>query len=64
MSGKYSGMTVNDRLYVSGYIDEFGHAVQNRHLDKVRKILSELELNEEAIKSILKECNFLNRSRS
>lgn len=58
MSDKYSGMTVNERLYASGYIDEFDRAVQEKDLDKVKSILKELELDEVSIKSILKECNF------
>lgn len=46
-------MTVNERLYVSGLIDKFDDAVEKKNLDKVRKILEEVELTETSIKPIL-----------
>ena len=53
MENKYAGMTVNERLYVSGLIDKFDDAVEKKNLDKVRKILEEVELTETSIKPIL-----------
>lgn len=58
MSDKYSGMTVNERLYVSGYMDEFDMAVKRKNIEKIKAILQEIELDEASIKSILKEYRF------
>lgn len=54
---KYKGMTVNERLYASGLIDEFDKAVENKNRNKVETILKKVELNDESIKPILKELN-------
>ena len=48
-------MTVNERLYVSGLMDEFDEAVKNKNIDRVRSILKEVELTEESIKPILEK---------
>lgn len=53
MENKYSGMTVNERLYVSGALDEFDKAVEEKDIDRVRSILSKVELSEESIEPIL-----------
>jgi molecular chaperone GrpE (heat shock protein) len=53
MENKYAGMTVNERLYVSGLMDEFDEAVEKRSTDKVRAILEKVELTEDSIKPIL-----------
>jgi hypothetical protein len=58
MDNKYSGMTVNERLYVSGLIDEFDAAVQKKDAEKVQAILEKVELTEESIKPILEKLNF------
>lgn len=55
MDNKYSGMTVNERLYVSGLMDEFDEAVKNKNIDRVQSILKEVELTEESIKPILEK---------
>jgi len=52
---KYKGMTVNERLYVSGYMDEFDKAVKEKDFQKVKLILEAIELNEESIKPILEQ---------
>ncbi|WP_162838820.1 hypothetical protein [Aquimarina longa] len=46
-------MTVNERLYASGLMDEFDKAVENKNIDKVKSILKKVELNETSIKPIL-----------
>ena len=51
---KYKGMTVNERLYISGLLDEFDIAVKNKDIDRIKSILKKVELNESSIKSILK----------
>ena len=55
MKNRYDGMTVNERLYVSGLMDEFDKAVEEKNLDKVRSILEKVELTEESIKPIVEQ---------
>ena len=55
MDNKYAGMTVNERLHVSGLMDEFDKAVEDRDVDRIRGILSNVELTEESIKPILEQ---------
>lgn len=55
MENKYAGMTVNERLYVGGLMDEFDEAVEKKDTEKVRAILEKVELTEESIKPILEE---------
>ena len=55
MNEKYSGMTVNERLYASGKMDEFDHAVEKKNTEEVKSILKEVEVDEASIKAILKE---------
>lgn len=55
MENQYAGMTVNERLYVSGLMDEFDKAVEEKNADRVRSILEKVELNEESIKPILEQ---------
>lgn len=59
MEKKYSGMTVNERLYVSGLMDEFDRAVEERKTERVRSILSSVELTEESIRPILENLGLL-----
>lgn len=59
MENKYSGMTVNERLYVSGLMDEFDKAVEERDNERVRSILSNVELTEESIRPILEKLGLL-----
>jgi molecular chaperone GrpE (heat shock protein) len=54
-NNKYAGMTVNERLYVSGLMDEFDGAVKIRDTEKIRAILEKVELTEESIKPILEK---------
>ncbi len=56
MDNKYKGMTVIERLYVSGLIDVFDKAVKDNDVEKVVEILNEVEIiDESAIEEILKE---------
>lgn len=55
MEKKYVGMTVNERLYVSGLMSEFDEAVENENTKKIRAILEKVELTEESIKPIIEK---------
>lgn len=55
MENKYAGMTVNERLYVSGLMDEFDKAVEGKDAARVRGILQKVELKEESIEPILEK---------
>jgi hypothetical protein len=55
MKNKYTGMTVNERLYVSGLMDEYDEAVEKKDTEKVRSILEQVELTGESIKPILEQ---------
>ena len=48
---KYSGMTVNERLYASGLIEKFDNAIKRRRYKKAVKILIEAELTTEQAQS-------------
>ena len=55
MGNKYAGMTVNECLYVSGLINEFDKAVEEKNVRKIRKILERVDLTEDSIKPILEK---------
>lgn len=60
MDSKYAGMTVNERLYVSGLMNKFDKAVKEKNVDKVISILHEVELTDEKlINPILKQLGLL-----
>lgn len=60
MDNKYSGMTVNERLYVSGLISEFDKFVRERNIEKVISILKDVDITDEtSINSILKKVGLL-----
>jgi len=48
-------MTVNERLYVSGLIDDFDKAVKEKNVEIVRAILRGVELNDQSIEPILQQ---------
>jgi hypothetical protein len=52
---KYRGMTVNERLWVSGLMDAFDLAVKKKDVNTMKSILSEVEVGEANIKPILKQ---------
>ena len=54
MESIYSGMTVNERLYMSGLSNDFDNAIKENNIKKVLEILKRIELNEVSIKPILK----------
>ena len=56
MDNKYAGMTVNERLWVSGLMDEFERAIRGKNADEAVRILTEVELTDENIKPILVKC--------
>jgi len=53
MEPKYGGMTVNERLYVSGLMDAFDKAVSERNIGEVVRILKSVEVGEESLQPIL-----------
>ena len=53
MSTKYAGMTVNERLFIAGYLDEFDKAIKEKDIEKVISILKSVELPDSAIDPIL-----------
>jgi hypothetical protein len=55
MENKYAGMTVNERLYVSGLMDEFDKAMEEKNVKKIRIILEKVELTENSIRPILEQ---------
>lgn len=55
MENKYIGMTVNERLYVSGLMDKFDEAVRAKNTEEVRSILKKVELTDDSIKPILEK---------
>ncbi len=52
-------MTVNERLYASGQMEQFDKAVEEKDIDKIKLILRSVELKEESINPILKSLNLI-----
>jgi hypothetical protein len=64
MDNQYKGMTVNERLYVSGFMEEFDSAVKEKDIEKVVRILKEVEITDtSSIKPILEELGLLEKSQ-
>ena len=55
MENRYSGMTVNERLYISGLMNEFDKAVKEKDIEKVKSILKEVDITDaESVNAIIK----------
>lgn len=52
---KYTGMTVYERLYVSGLINEYDKAVERKDAQKIQEILEKVELTKPNIEPILRQ---------
>lgn len=60
MDNQYKGMTVNERLYLSGLMEEFDLAVKDRDIEKVISVLRKVEITEDSsIEPILKELGLI-----
>jgi hypothetical protein len=58
MDNKYQGMTVIERLYVSGLINQYDTAVNQKNKVEIIRILKELEITDEtSINDILATLN-------
>jgi hypothetical protein len=55
---KYTGMTVNGRLYVSGKLSDYDKAIREQDINKVKEILKSVELNDVSIIPILQHDEF------
>ena len=54
----YSGMTLNERLVVSGLIKEFDKAKKNKDKSAITKILKEVGFDEQSINQLLPHIGF------
>ncbi|SMX28163.1 hypothetical protein TRP8649_02278 [Pelagimonas phthalicica] len=50
---KYAGMTVNERLVVSGFMAVFDKAIERQDYEKASEILEAVELDDVNIEAIL-----------
>ena len=48
MDKKYSGMTVNERLYISGLYDKFYKAIEEKDIQQVIEIIKNVELKDDS----------------
>ena len=51
--GFYDAMTVNERLYVAGLLDEFDAAISSGDKKRLKELLNEVEVPNESIEEIL-----------
>lgn len=59
MKDNYNGMTVNERLYVGGFLNEFDKAVLGKNIDSVKEILRKVNLSDENIIDVLKSLDLV-----
>lgn len=63
MENQYKGMTINERLYVSGFMENFDKAVRENDVEKVISILKKVEITDESgIKAILKTLGLIDKN--
>jgi len=61
---KFKGLTVNERLYVSGLMDKFDLATKEKDLFTVKSILIEVEMKEGNIEPMLKQPGLIENKQS
>lgn len=54
----YSGMTLNERLVVSGLLNEFKQAIKLKKREKVIWILQQLNIDKNSVNAVLKQYGF------
>ena len=54
---KYEGMTVNERLFISGNLTAFDQAILDKDVEIVKSILKLVELDQNSIQDILEYYN-------
>jgi len=47
-NGKYAGMTVNERSYEAGIIEDWGRAASSKNRDRMIELLGEVELADQS----------------
>jgi hypothetical protein len=47
-NGKYAGMTVNERFYEAGIMEEWDRAATSKNRDRMIELLGEVELADQA----------------
>ncbi|SFE34352.1 hypothetical protein SAMN04488131_101432 [Flavobacterium xueshanense] len=53
MQYKFSGMTVNERLYVAGLMNDFEICLKQKDFEGINSVLKKVELNEDSIIEII-----------
>lgn len=54
MTEKYKGTTVNERLYLGGFMDQFDEFVRTKNIDGIKNILAKVEITDESsVRSII-----------
>ena len=59
MDDKYKGTTVNERLYISGLMNRYHKAIEEKDVNAAISILKQVELTDENINPILKQDGFI-----
>ncbi len=55
MANEYVGMTINERLYISGYMDKFDKAVTKNDVNAIISILKKVDITDElSIRDIIR----------
>lgn len=50
---EYAGMTVNERLFVAGLLDDFDRCFASDEFESIRNILLKVELDSKSIEEII-----------
>lgn len=54
MTEKYKGMTVNERLYLGCFMNQFDEFVRTKNVDGIKNILAKVEITDESsVRSII-----------
>ncbi|RTY86146.1 hypothetical protein [Flavobacterium sp. RSP15] len=53
MESKFSGMTVNERLYVGGLINDFDNALEQKNVEGIKTVLKKVALNEAIVEMLI-----------